>query len=189
MKEMAETAEDRTKKQGKIDGFTQDEAAALYEILGLGALKYFLLKVDPRKRMLFNPAESIEFQGNTGPFIQYTHARIKSLMRTAKQRDIGLTDIAYDQISELHETEKELINAISLYGEKLSAAAADYAPSVMAQYVYDLAKLYNRFYAEVKVLDSSDMVKCQFRVALSALTAQTIKFSMGLLGIDVPERM
>ena len=189
MSEMADTARERTTELGKIEGFSKEEASALYNVLGLGALKYFLLKVDPRKRMLFNPAESIEFQGNTGPFIQYTHARIRAIVRKAEQLEVDLGNIDYGAITELHETEKELIHIIGLYGERVEAAAADYAPSVIAQYVYDLAKQYNRFYTEVSIFNEDDLVKRTFRIALSALTAQTIKLCMGLLGIEVPERM
>lgn len=189
MDEMVSTAEERTKELGKIEGFTSDQAAELYQILGLGALKYFLLKVDPRRRMLFNPAESIEFQGNTGPFIQYTHARIRSIVRKAEQLELDLESIGYDRITELHETEKELIQAIGVYSEKVSLAAAEYSPSIIGQYVYDIAKQYNRFYTEVSIFNEDDTEKRKFRVALSALTAQTIKLCMGLLGIEVPERM
>ena len=189
MTEMADTAKERTEELGKIDGFTEEQANELYEVLGLGALKYFLLKVDPLKRMLFDPKKSIEFQGNTAPFIQYTHARISSIKRKAEQLEIDLTQIDYSAISELHETEKELIHMIGLYGEKVTLAANEFAPSVIAQYVYDLAKQYNRLFTEVSIFGEEDLNKRAFRVALSALTAQTIKLSMGLLGIEVPERM
>jgi len=189
MNEMADTAKERTMELGKIEGFTEEQADELYKVLGLGALKYFLLKVDPRRRMLFNPAESIEFQGNTGPFVQYTHARIRAIVRKAEQLDIDMANFDYASITELHETEKELIHIIGLYGERVADAAADYAPSVMAQYVYDLAKQYNRFYTEVSIFNEDDLAKRTFRVALSALTAQTIKLCMELLGIEVPERM
>ncbi|GAB5526848.1 MAG: arginine--tRNA ligase [Roseivirga sp.] len=189
MREMAATAKERTMELGKIDGFTDEQAENLYSVLGLGALKYFLLKVDPLRRMLFNPQESIEFQGNTGPFIQYAHARIRSIMRKAEQLNMNLEDIDYAKIQELHETEKDLIHAIGQYTEKLHLAAEKSSPSVIAQYVYDLAKGYNRFFTEVSIFNEEDAEKRKFRVALSGLTAQTIKLSMGLLGIDVPERM
>ncbi len=189
MQEMADTAKSRTEELGKIEGFSEEQAEELYEMLGLGALKYFLLKVDPRKRMLFNPEESIEFQGNTGPFIQYTHARIRSIIRKAEQLGVSYGDIDYSSISELHETEKELIYAIGQYGEKLKLAASEYSPAVMAQYSYEIAKGYNRFYAEVSIFNENDLEKRKFRIALSDLIAQTIVKSMGLLGIEEPERM
>jgi len=189
MKEMANTAKSRTEELGKIDGFTTEQAGELYEMLGLGAIKYFLLKVDPRKRMLFNPAESIEFQGNTGPFIQYTHARISSILRKANQLGVSFDDIDFDRVNDIHQMEKDLIYALGQYPDKLKIAAETYSPAIIAQFVYDLAKDYNRFYAELSIFNESDKTLQQFRVALSALTAQTIKVSMGLLGITVPDRM
>ena len=189
MQEMTNTAKARTEELGKIDGFAPDQAAKLYEMLGLGAIKYFLLKVDPKKRMLFNPAESIEFQGNTGPFIQYTFARISAILRKAQQIGVTMTDIDFDALSEVHQTEKDLVFALGQYPEKLNLAAEGYSPAIMAQYVYDLAKDYNRFYTELSIFNESDKSVQQFRVALSALTAETIKVCMGLLGINVPDRM
>lgn len=189
IQQMADTAKSRTEELGKIEGFTEEQANALYETLGLGAIKYFLLKVDPKKRMLFNPEESIEFQGNTGPFIQYTYARISAIVRKAVQLDIDIAAIDYSQINDLHETEKDLIYAISQYPEKLALAANEYSPAVVAQYVYDIAKEYNRFYAEVSIFSEDDVEKRKFRVGLSALAAETIKVNMDLLGINVPNRM
>ena len=189
MQEMADTAKQRTEELGKIEGFTADEAAELYEMLGLGALKYFLLKVDPKKRMLFNPEESIEFQGNTGPFIQYTHARISSILRKAAQLGVDVNSLDYKGINEIQQTEKDLIYTLGQYPEKLNMAANQYSPSVISQFVYDLAKEYNRFYTEVSIFNESDENIQKFRVALSMLTAQTIKVSMGLLGVNVPDRM
>ncbi|WP_422009174.1 arginine--tRNA ligase [Roseivirga pacifica] len=189
IQEMADTAKARTEELGKIEGFTEEQAKELYEMLGLGAIKYFLLKVDPRKRMLFNPEESIEFQGNTGPFVQYTHARISAILRKAQQLGVNMEDINFDGIEEVHQNEKDLIYALSTYPEKLQLAADTYSPAIIAQYVYDLAKEYNRFYTELSIFNESDDTLQQFRVALSALTAQTIKVGMGLLGIQVPERM
>ncbi|OEJ99780.1 arginine--tRNA ligase [Roseivirga misakiensis] len=189
MKEMANTAKARTEELGKIDGFTADQAEKLYEMLGLGAIKYFLLKVDPKKRMLFNPAESIEFQGNTGPFIQYTHARISAILRKANQIDVSTVDIDFEALTDVHQTEKDLVFALGQYPEKLQLAADTYSPAIMAQYVYDLAKDYNRFYTELSIFNESNKSVQQFRVALSALTAETIKVSMSLLGIQVPDRM
>lgn len=189
MQQMAATAKARTEELGKIDGFNPEQAEELYEMLGLGAIKYFLLKVDPRKRMLFNPEESIEFQGNTGPFIQYTHARISAILRKAQQLGVALTDIDFDGLKEVHQTEKDLVFALGQYPEKLNLAADSYSPAIIAQYVYDLAKDYNRFYTELSIFNESDKTVQQFRVALSALTAETIKVSMDLLGVQVPDRM
>lgn len=189
IQQMADTAEARTTELGKIDGFSAEEATELYDMLALGAVKYYLLKVDPRKRMLFNPEESIEFQGNTGPFIQYTHARINAILRKAKQLGISQAGIKFDEIEGAHDVEKELIQMLSQYPEKIQLAAEQYAPSVVAQYVYDLAKAYNRFYTEVSIFNESSDLLQQFRVALSALSAETIKRSLGLLGIDAPNRM
>ena len=189
MQQMADTAKARTEELGKIDGFNPEQAEELYEMLGLGAIKYFLLKVDPRKRMLFNPEESIEFQGNTGPFIQYTHARISAILRKAQQLGVGLDAIDFDSLSEVHQTEKDLVFALGQYPEKLNLAADTYSPAIIAQYIYDLAKDYNRFYTELSIFNESDKIVQQFRVALSALTAQTIKVTMDLLGIQVPDRM
>lgn len=189
IQQMADTAEARTKELGKIDGFTEEQASELYEMLALGAVKYYLLKVDPRKRMLFNPEESIEFQGNTGPFIQYTHARIRAILRKASQLGVETQSINFDGIRSIHETEKELIQLLSQYQEKLQQAAEQYAPSVIAQFVYEVAKQYNRFYTELSIFNESDELLQKLRVALSELTAETIKRCMGLLGINVPERM
>lgn len=189
IQEMADTAKARTEELGKIDDFDEVQAKELYEMLGLGAIKYFLLKVDPKKRMLFNPAESIEFQGNTGPFIQYTHARISAILRKASQLEISTVNIAYAHLQSINPVEKDLIQVLSAYQEKIEQAAEQYAPSVIAHYVYDVAKAYNRFYTEVSIFNESDDDVMQFRVALSALTAETIKRSMGLLGINVPDRM
>jgi len=189
IQQMADTAEARTKELGKIEGFTEDQATELYDMLALGAVKYYLLKVDPRKRMLFNPEESIEFQGNTGPFIQYTHARISAILRKAEQLGISTAQIPFDQLSNVHTVEKELIQQLGLYADKIKAAAEQYAPSVIAQYVYDLAKGYNRFYTELSIFNESDHAIQQFRVGLSAITAETIKRCLGLLGIAAPNRM
>jgi arginyl-tRNA synthetase len=189
IQEMVDTAKARTEELGKIDGFSAEEAAELYEKLGLGAVKYYLMKVDPRKRMLFNPEESIEFQGNTGPFIQYTYARISAILRKASQLGVSIENIDFDQVSEVHQTEKDLIFAIGQYKEKLQLAAETYSPAIIAQFVYDLAKEYNRFYTEISIFNEDDAVLMQFRIALSALTAETIKVGMRLLGIEVPNRM
>jgi arginyl-tRNA synthetase len=189
MQEMIETAASHTKELGKIDGFTAEQAEELYEILGMGALKYFLLKVDPKKRMLFNPQESIEFQGNTGPFIQYSHARIASILRKAEQIDIDFTANSLEGLDNLENAERELIIVLNEFEKKIQAAAEEYAPSVIAQYMFDLAKEYNRFYAELPIFNEKDKKIQSFRIALSSLTAKTIRRGMQLLGIKVPDRM
>ncbi|MEM9895948.1 MAG: arginine--tRNA ligase [Bacteroidota bacterium] len=188
LQEMFETAERHTKELGKIEGMEAKEAKKLYNTLGLGALKYFLLKVDPKKRMLFDPAESVEFQGHTGPFIQYTHARISAILRRAKTLGIS-PEIDTDNLSELHERERSLIFLLSRCKSVLQEAGKTYSPAVIAQYAFDLAKEYNGFYQEVPILNDDTKAVVQFRVALSAITSKLISKNMGLLGIEVPERM
>ena len=188
MAEMIQTAQKHTLELGKIEGLSEEEASMLYRTLGLGALKYYLTKVDPRKRMLFNPEESIAFQGDTGPFIQYTHARISAILR--KANSLGLKfEFNADEINDLHSSEQSLIHLIDQFPSKIQLSASEYAPSVIAQYIYELAKEYNRFYAEVSIFNESDQNLRQFRVMLSEQTAKTVSSGMGLLGIDVPERM
>ena len=189
MQEMIDTAAEHTKALGKIEGFTEEQAKELFELLGLGALKYFLLKVDPKKRMLFNPQESIEFQGNTGPFIQYSHARIAAILRKAAQIGVDLSVAGFDQITEVAESEAALIQLLNDFNRKIKNAGEDYSPAILAQYLFDLAKEYNRFYAELPIFHEKDAQLQSFRVALSAQTAKTIKRGMQLLGIHVPERM
>lgn len=189
IQEMIATAESHTKELGKIDGFTTEQAEELYEILGLGALKYFLLKVDPKKRMLFNPQESIEFQGNTGPFIQYSHARIASILRKAGQIGVDYSKQSFENLSQLENTERDLIVLLNDFEKKIILAGEEYAPSVIAQYMFDVAKEYNRFYAELPIFNETNKEIQAFRVALSALTAKTIQEGMQLLGIKVPDRM
>lgn len=189
IQEMIDTAEHHTKELGKIEGFNEEQAKELYEILGLGALKYFLLKVDPKKRMLFNPQESIEFQGYTGPFVQYSHARIAAILRKAEQIGVNFQSPNFSNISELAESESALIQMLNEFDRKIKLAADEYAPSIIAQYLFELAKEYNRFYAELPIFHEKDQAIQSFRVALSAHTAKTIKRGMSLLGIQVPERM
>jgi len=188
MQEMFDTAEAHTKELGKIDGFSAKEANQLYKTLGLGAIKYFLMKVDPKKRMMFNPKESIQFQGNTGPFVQYTHARISSILRKATAEKIDI-DSELDSAISLTDTEKEGLFLLSQFGEKIAEAGKDYSPAIIAQYVYDLAKEYNRFYAESPIFNEEDREVMKFRVMYSKMVAKVIKSGMGLLGIAVPERM
>ena len=183
MAEMIQTAKDRTLELGKIDGFTEAESNELFHNLGLGALKYFLLKVEPKKRMLFNPEESIDFQGNTGPFIQYTHARICSILRKGGEIRTVSTD------SELAESEQELIYLLGEYKATISQAAANFAPSVIANYAYDLAKTFNKFYNELSILSEENEVKRNIRLTLAELTGKTIQHATSLLGIVSPNRM
>lgn len=185
--EMISEAKREATERGKIDEFSEEEKEKLFEMVGLGALKYFLLKVEPKKRMLFNPQESIDFQGNTGPFIQYTHARIKSILRKAAEQGIEVpTEIS--NIS-LHSSETDLIFQLSDYKAIIKKAAEEYAPSVVANYTYDLAKTFSSFYAELSVMNEPDEQQRAFRLALIQEVAATLKKSMGLLGIEVPERM
>jgi arginyl-tRNA synthetase len=188
MAEMVNTAKARTMELGKIDGFSAEESDALFNQLGLGALKYFLLKVDPKKRMLFNPEESIDFQGNTGPFIQYTHARICSMTRKASSMGIDM-QIAADKSYDLADSEQELIYLLGNYKAKIQEAAAQFAPSVIAQYTYDLAKQFNKFYNELSILNEENEDSRNIRLNLASLTGETIKASLALLGIVAPERM
>ncbi len=188
LKEMFDTAEKHTVELGKIEGMDEGEAKELYKKLGLGALKYFLLKVDPKKRMLFNPQESIEFQGHTGPFIQYTHARISAIVRRADTLEINLS-FDSSKVGKLTQREIDLIHRLTNYTAALRESANDYSPAIMAQYVYDLAKDYNGFYQEVPIFNEESKDALSFRVALSRATARALKMGMNLLGIDVPERM
>jgi len=189
MDEMINTAKEHTEELGKIDGFSEEQANELYETLGLGALKYFLLKVDPKKRMLFDPNESIQFQGNTGPFIQYTHARIAAILRKAEQLGITPEKSEFDKLEDLQPVELALIFLLKDYKEKVKEAADNYSPDIIGQYVYDLAKEYNRFYQEVSIFNEENETALKFRVALSAKVAEVVKKAMGLLGANVPDRM
>ena len=185
--EMAQTAGEISEELGKLDGYTEEEKQELYKIIGLGALKYYILKVDPKKRILFDPKESIDFQGNTGPFIQYTYARIQSILR---KYDVKSTVIlsAVD-VSSLHEKEKELIKQIQLFPEVIQNAATHYSPALIANYTYDLVKEFNSFYQNVSILGADSEIEKDFRVQLSRTVANIIKNAFSLLGIQVPERM
>lgn len=182
--EMEQTAREKTEALGKVDHFTDEEKSRLFYMIGMGALKYFLLKVEPKKRLLFDPKESIDFQGNTGPFIQYTHARIRSVINKA---DYNLSGFA--RPSSLKETELELIQLLYRYTDVLKAAGRDYNPAAIANYTYELAKAYNKFYQTENILKVEEEDLKNFRLNLSYHTALTIKKGMALLGIDVPERM
>ena len=185
MDEMILTARDRTEELGKVEGFTEQEKKDLYNMIGLGALKFFLLKVEPKKRLLFDPNESIDFQGHTGPFIQYTHARIRSVMAKADYKN-KISD-KYSTI--LTALEKDLIVNLAKYPDVIAASAREYSPAHIANYVFELAKLFNKFYHEESILKAEDLDVRNFRLDLSAATASTINKGMKLLGIRVPDRM
>ena len=182
--EMSTTAKEISDELGKLDGYTEQEKEALYKTIGLGALKYFILKVDPKKRILFDPKSSVDFQGNTGPFIQYTYARIQSIIRKADFDYSGPIDTI-----ELHEKEKELIKQLELFPEVIQQAAANFSPAIIANYTYDLVKEFNSFYQNVSILGEKELDKKIIRVQLSEKVADTIKQAFLLLGIEVPERM
>ena len=186
MDEMFKTAAKHTRELGKIEGLTEEESKSLFRMVGLGALKFSLLKVDPKKRMLFDPKESIEFQGHTGPFVQYTHARISAILRRASTDGINE---ALSPIQEMHRREQILLAHLVRFEEVILQAARDYSPALLAQYVYDLAKDYNGFYQELSIFNEPDEHLVTFRIGLSRLTAKVIRHSMNLLGIEVPNRM
>ena len=188
MNEMVATARETSAELGKLDGCSAEEAATISEMTGLGALKYFILKVDPRKNMTFNPKESIDFNGNTGPFIQYTHARISSVLRKAAESGIVIPAQIEKDI-EITEKEISLIQRLAEFKNVLKEAAATYSPALIANYTYDLVKEYNQFYHDYSILREENEDKRAFRLLLSVNTAKIIRNGMKLLGIDVPERM
>jgi arginyl-tRNA synthetase len=183
IQEMADTAEEISKELGKLDEYSEAEKKALYKTIGLGALKYYILKVDPKKRILFDPKESIDFQGNTGPFIQYTYARIQSILRKSNGNDLEVSQIA------LHNKEKQLLKQLELFPEVIQNAADQHSPALIANYIYDLVKDFNSFYQNVSILGADKEEEKRFRVALSNSVGVTIKNGFKVLGIDVPERM
>ena len=184
MIEMTDTARSLSQELGKLEGYSEEEKESLYKTIGLGALKYYILKVDPRKRILFDPKESVDFQGNTGPFIQYTYARIQSILRKATfDFSKEITDL------ELHPKEKELIKIIENYPEVIQQAAANHSPAIIANYTYDLVKEFNSFYQNVSILGEENQDKKIIRVQLSKKVSDIIKSAFSLLGINVPERM
>ena len=184
--DMVGTAREMSQELGKLDGVSEQEAAAICEMVGLGALKYFILKVDPKKTMLFDPRESIDFNGNTGPFIQYTHARIRSILRKAEES--GVTTAGYDK-AELLPEEIELIKALSEYPATVRVAGQQFAPSVIAAYAYDLAKQFNGYYHDHSILKEEREEVRALRLMLASEVARVIRSAMALLGINVPERM
>ncbi|EDM43859.1 arginyl-tRNA synthetase [unidentified eubacterium SCB49] len=185
--DMSSTARKISEELGKIDDFTEEEKTALYHTIGLGALKYYILKVDPKKRILFNPEESVDFQGNTGPFIQYTFARIQSIIRKGNN-DVTLSAVEIQDYS-LEPKEKEVLKSLQQFPSTIELAAANYSPAVIANYTYDLVKEFNSFYQNVPIFSAENETEVKFRVALCAAVGDVIKTAFGLLGIDVPERM
>ncbi len=188
MVDMTNTAAKISEELGKLEEYSDPEKQALYEMVGLGALKYYILKVDPKKRILFNPEESVDFQGNTGPFIQYTYARIQSILRKAADIGVNLTTDV-DTSAALHPKEKELIKQLQLFHETIQVAATNFSPALIANYVYDLVKEFNSFYQQVSILGETDELKKVLRVQLSRKVSEVIASGFKLLGIDVPERM
>lgn len=186
--QMIETAKTQTEEHGKTEGFTSEQASELYSQLALGALKYFILKVDPKKNMLFNPEESIDFNGNTGPFIQYTHARIRSIIRKSENFD-SMKMPSSDEKVEFNSKEKEVLNCLFSFPSVVRQAGETYSPSLIANFAFDLAKNFNAFYQDTPILRENDETKRNMRLRLSYFTGATIKTAMHLLGIDVPERM
>lgn len=190
IEEMINTAQQQTMEHGKIDNFSSEEAEKLYYMLAMGALKYFILKVDPSKNMTFNPKDSIDFNGNTGPFIQYTHARIRSILRKAQEeKDINIDTLSLDSSLELNQKELEVVRLLYAFPNIVELSAQTFSPALIANYVYDLAKSFNAFYQDTTILKEENQDILRMRVALSAFVGNTIKSSMALLGIKVPERM
>ena len=188
MEAMIETAKETSAELGKLDGLSKEEADDIARIVGLGALKYFILKVDARKNMTFNPKESIDFNGNTGPFIQYTYARIRSVLRKAAESGIAIPEVIPAGL-QLSTKEEGLIQMLADFKTVVKQAGTDYNPSIIANYTYDLVKEYNQFYHDFSILREEDEALKIFRLALSANVGKIVKSAMGLLGIEVPERM
>jgi arginyl-tRNA synthetase len=182
MEDIVETAREMTQERGQIEQLSDEEKEKLYETIGMGGLKYFLLKVDPKKRIVFNPHESIELNGHTGPFIQYTHARICTLLEKGGQ-------IGNWRKAQTNEWEQELIKLLEQFPHTIDTAAKEYAPSHLANYLYELVKSYNQFYQQVTILNEGDSDTRNMRLALSSIVARTVKQGMGLLGIQVPKKM
>ncbi len=186
MDSMTDTAAAISEELGKLEGYSDEEKQQLYKTIGLGALKYYILKVDPKKRILFNPEESVDFQGNTGPFIQYTYARIQSILRKAGEEEVSSP---LDFQFELHEKEKALLKQVQLFPETVQLAATNYSPALVANYTYDLVKEFNSFYQQVSILGEDDDVKKRFRIQLAKKVGEVICDAFKLLGVAVPDRM
>ena len=187
MDAMVSNAKEMSAELGKLNDLPQEEADKISEIIGLGALKYFILKVDPRKNMTFNPKESIDFNGNTGPFVQYTYARIRSVLRKAEADSLSLTFNA-DNVSP-NDKEVSLIQRLADFPTIVEEAGRTYSPALVANYVYELVKEYNQFYHDYSILKESDIDVRSFRLKLSATVAEIVKRGFWMLGIEVPERM
>jgi arginyl-tRNA synthetase len=188
IKEMISTAKEVSLELGKLSGFSEEEQADIFRRIGLGALKYFILKVDPKKNMTFNPAESIDFNGNTAPFIQYTYARIKSVFRKAEQTGV-VEDMQLLTDATIGDKEIALIKMLRKYPEIIKMAASNYSPALIANYCYDLAKEFNQFYHDFPILGEEDLLKRNFRIALARVTSEVLCSGMWMLGIEMPERM
>ena len=186
---MVQTAREMSAELGKLDGCTEEEADAVSAMVGLGALKYFILKVDPRKTMLFDPRESIDFNGNTGPFIQYTHARIRSVLRKAAEAGIGLEGDGDGAAADYLPEEIALVKSLTEYPAVVKAAGDSFAPSMVGAYVYELAKTFNGYYHDHSILREENPAVRRMRLRLAGQVARVIRSGMRLLGIDVPERM
>ncbi len=187
MADMTQTAATISEELGKLEEYNDAEKQVLYQMIGMGALKYYILKVDPKKRILFDPEESVDFQGNTGPFIQYTYARIQSILRKAESMDIDISDSTGSVA--LHIKEKELIKQLQLFPSTIQLAAEHYSPALIANYTYDLVKEFNSFYQQVSILGESNIQKKVLRVQLSKKVAEVIQNAFRLLGLEVPDRM
>ncbi len=189
MDDMTRTAAEISEELGKLEDYSEGEKQELYKIIGLGALKYYILKVDPKKRILFNPEESVDFQGNTGPFIQYTYARIQSILRKAVDTNVSISGKVETSEIELHEKEKELLKQLQIYPDTIQLAATNFSPALIANYTYDLVKGFNSFYQNVSILGEEDEQKKMLRVQLAKKVGDVIQSAFKLLGIEVPERM
>ena len=188
MDKMDETARKMSEELGKLDDYGEEEKKEIYRKIGLGALKYFILKVDPKKNMTFDPRESVDFNGNTGPFIQYTYARIQSVLRKAKERGMEWDREPETEIL-LENKEKELVKLLNDFTGIVQEAGKNFSPALIANYIYELVKEYNQFYHDISILREDISSKRDFRLCLSEMTARVIDSGMGLLGIEVPERM
>ena len=186
IEKMYQEAKATSEESGKLEGISDEEKERLYRMIGLGALKYFILKVDPKKKMLFNPKESIDFNGNTGPFIQYTHARICSILRKAAEQDLAA---ALDPKVELSPKEVRLVKILGAYPQKVGEAAAAFSPALIANYCYDLAKEFNQYYHDTPILKEPDREVLQMRLELISTLASVLRRGMKILGIDLPDRM
>lgn len=187
MSEMIDTARETSKELGKLEGYSEEEAEEVYRKVALGALKYFILKVDPKKTMMFNPKESIDFNGNTGPFIQYTYARIKSILRKAKEA--GIQVVPADIHIALSDKEQDLIKSIAKLPAVVKEAGENYSPALLGNYAYELAKEFNQFYHDFSILKEENTTVRNFRLLLAKECSEAIKNAMGMLGIEMPERM